>query len=61
MFERILVCLDGSKLAEQILRYTTEQALKFDGRVTLLQVMTIPSSVSAAAGAAAQTGDIMKE
>jgi nucleotide-binding universal stress UspA family protein len=61
MFERILVCLDGSKLAEQILPYATEEALKFDSRVTLLQVMTIPSSVSAAAGAAAQTGDIMKE
>jgi len=61
MFERILVCLDGSKLAEQILPYATEQALKFESKVTLLQVMTVPSSVSAAAGAAAQTGDIMKE
>jgi len=61
MFERILVCLDGSKLAEQILPYAAEQALKFESKVTLLQVMTIPSSVSAGAGAAAGTGGIMEE
>lgn len=29
MFERILVCLDGSKNAEQILPYATSQAEKF--------------------------------
>jgi nucleotide-binding universal stress UspA family protein len=61
MFAKILVCLDGSQLAEQILPYAAEQALKFDSNVTLLQVMTIPSSVSAAASAEAQSGEIIKE
>ena len=45
MFERILVCLDGSELAEQILPYATEQALQFNSKLTLLQVVPMPSSV----------------
>ncbi|HEU65155.1 MAG TPA: universal stress protein [Chloroflexi bacterium] len=62
MFERILVCLDGSKLAEQIIPYATEQALQFDSKVTLLQVMSIPSSIAMAsvAGALPQTGDVIE-
>ncbi len=61
MFGRILVCLDGSALAEQILPYATEQALRFDSRVTLLQVITTPSSVymASAAGELPQTGDMI--
>lgn len=34
MFEKILVCLDDSKLSEQILPYATEQALRFNSRLT---------------------------
>ena len=44
MFERILVCLDGSSLAEQILPYATEVAQRFASRMILLQVIP-PSSV----------------
>lgn len=44
MFEKTLVCLDGSKLAEQILPYAAQQALKFGSKMTLLRVMTMPSS-----------------
>ena len=39
MFEKILVCLDGSDLAEQILPYATEQALRFGSKVVLLEVV----------------------
>ncbi|MBN1368835.1 MAG: universal stress protein [Dehalococcoidaceae bacterium] len=46
MFERILVCLDGSNNAEQILTYATAQAEKFKSQLILLQVIvneiTIP-------------------
>lgn len=42
MFERILVCLDGSKLAEQIMPYATEEALRFNGKLVLLQVIPEP-------------------
>lgn len=44
MFEKTLICLDGSKLAEQILPYATEHALRFNSEVTLLRVMAMPSS-----------------
>jgi nucleotide-binding universal stress UspA family protein len=40
MLQKILVCLDGSSLAEQILPYATEQALRFGSKVVLLQVIT---------------------
>ncbi len=53
MFEKILICLDGSKLAEQILPYATEQALHFNSRVVLLQAFIIPSSVAVAGAEAA--------
>ncbi|MBT7080141.1 MAG: universal stress protein, partial [Chloroflexi bacterium] len=36
MFNKILVCLDGSKLAEQILPFAIEQAKKLKSSVTLL-------------------------
>jgi len=45
MFERILVCLDGSKLAEQILPYAKEEAVHFDSQLTLLEVVTVPTMV----------------
>jgi nucleotide-binding universal stress UspA family protein len=61
MFERILVCLDGSELAEQILPYAIEQALRFNSKLTLLQVVTIPSSVYTASAASElpQAGDMI--
>lgn len=46
MFERILVCLDGSKLAEQIMPYATEEAFRFQGKLVLLQVVQEPITFS---------------
>ena len=46
MFEKILVCLDGSKLAEQILPYATEEALHFHSQVVLFHVVAEPVIVS---------------
>ena len=40
MFEKILVCLDGSNLSEQILPFAEAQALKFNSKVILFQVVT---------------------
>ena len=42
MFEKILVCLDGSQLAEQILPFVTEEALRFNSKVVLLNVVPEP-------------------
>jgi nucleotide-binding universal stress UspA family protein len=39
MFERLLVCLDGSKLAEQILPYATQQAMRYGAKIALLFVL----------------------
>jgi nucleotide-binding universal stress UspA family protein len=39
MFKKILVCLDGSKLGEQILPYATEEALHFKSKVVLIRVV----------------------
>ena len=46
MFKRILVCLDGSDLAEQILPYAVEQAVRFESTVVLLRVVPWPIMVS---------------
>jgi nucleotide-binding universal stress UspA family protein len=46
MFERILVCLDGSKLAEQIMPYAAEEAIRFQGKLVLLQVVQEPVTFS---------------
>lgn len=63
MFEKILICLDGSKLAEQILPYATEQAKRFNSKVVLLQAFTIPSTVTAAGAQAspAVSPDLIQE
>jgi nucleotide-binding universal stress UspA family protein len=42
MFEKILVCLDGSQLAEQILSYITDDAQRFHSAVVLLRVVHLP-------------------
>jgi nucleotide-binding universal stress UspA family protein len=41
MFEKILVCLDGSALAEEILPYITAESRHFD-KVVLLKVVSAP-------------------
>lgn len=46
MFNKILVCLDGSKLAEQILPYVEAQAVAFNGTVELLQVVLVSGKES---------------
>jgi len=43
MFHKILVCLDGSKLAEQTLPYAAEQAARFGSSLVLFQVVSIAS------------------
>ncbi len=43
MFKKILVCLDGSELAEQILPYGIEQASHFDSQIVLCRVFSEPS------------------
>jgi nucleotide-binding universal stress UspA family protein len=42
VFKRILTCLDGSKLAEQIMTYATEETLGFGGKLVLLRVVPEP-------------------
>ena len=42
MFKKIMVALDGSKFAEQIIPYVLEEALAFKSKVILLQVLSIP-------------------
>jgi nucleotide-binding universal stress UspA family protein len=46
MYRKILVCLDGSKLAEQILPYAVAQAQRFNSKVVLLRVTPEPFVVS---------------
>lgn len=65
MFKRILVCLDGSQLAEQILPYAVEQATRFEAKVVLLRVVTLGSTVTMApvpeAGIGASSDPIIQE
>jgi nucleotide-binding universal stress UspA family protein len=63
MFEQILVCLDGSKLAEQILSYATEEALHFNSQLTLLEVITVPYMVAGAeaSGSPSQPSGLIEE
>ncbi len=43
MFDKILVCLDGSPLAEQILPYAAEQALHFNSQLILFRAHAYPT------------------
>jgi nucleotide-binding universal stress UspA family protein len=61
MFEKILVCLDGSKLSEQILPLVEGQALKFRSKVILLQVVTVPTATIIQAGATYSDPKILAE
>ncbi len=47
MFNKILVCLDGSTLAEQIIPYAIEQALHFNSEVVLFQAINVPTTMMA--------------
>ena len=42
MFEKILVCLDGSTLSEQILSHIIDDAIRFQSQVVLLRVAHLP-------------------
>jgi nucleotide-binding universal stress UspA family protein len=46
MFNKILVCLDGSGVAEQVLPYAEEVAKRFGGKLILLQVISMPITIS---------------
>jgi nucleotide-binding universal stress UspA family protein len=46
MYRKILVCLDGSQLAEQILPYAVAQAQCFQSQLVLLRVTPEPFLVS---------------
>ncbi len=50
MFESILVCLDGSPLAEAIVPYAAEKAFKFKSKVVLLQVIAPHINIPPGAG-----------
>lgn len=54
MFRRVLVCLDGSSVAEQALPYAVEVAERFASKVVLLQVIHLSSSLAAAAAQGAE-------
>jgi len=45
MFEKILVCLDGSELAEQILPYATEQAIRLKSSLVLFYAVHDPVTI----------------
>ena len=62
MYSKILVPLDGSKLAEGVLPHVQELAQRFDSQVTLIQVVaplsklvaeTVPASLEPSGAAAA--------
>lgn len=46
MFDNIIVCLDGSELAEQILPYAVEEAVKFNSKLVLLHVIPDPLMIT---------------
>ena len=46
MFKKILVCLDGSEMAEKVLPYAIEQAKHFESELVLLRVIHEPSVIS---------------
>ena len=65
MFKKILVCLDGSNLAEQIIPYVAEEAHCL-GKVIMLRVVSIPQidvslGVPGAPGTAVRTESMLKE
>ena len=46
MFKKILVCLDGSEIAERIIPFVRDEVLAIGSRVILLRVVSIPSNLT---------------
>jgi nucleotide-binding universal stress UspA family protein len=61
MFKKVVVCLDGSTLAEQILPYATEGALQFNCKVVLLRVLDVPATVTWVEGTAPDADVVTEE
>lgn len=65
MFKKILACLDGSNLAEQILPYVKAQAKSFKSKVVLLHVtaerVIVTPGIPGAPGYPVQTESMLKE
>jgi nucleotide-binding universal stress UspA family protein len=64
--KKILVCLDGSRLAEQVMPFAASQTLRFQAQLVLLQVVSGPLDYSpGTTGAApvedARLGEMTKE
>lgn len=53
MFKTILICLDGSNLAEQVVPYAVDVASRYSSRVVLLQA--VPPSVPVTPGVSVKT------
>jgi nucleotide-binding universal stress UspA family protein len=51
MFEKILVCLDGSEYAEQILPYAENEALVHHSQLILLRIVSEPNMTVVESGA----------
>jgi len=61
MFEKILVCLDGSILAEQILPLVEAQAKQFNSQVVFLQIVPFPMAQVIEAGATYYDAKVLAE
>lgn len=65
MYNKILVCMDGSELAEQILPFATEEALRFRSKVVLVHVVPEPVIVTpgipGAAGVPVETPGMLEQ
>jgi nucleotide-binding universal stress UspA family protein len=65
MYKKILVCLDGSEMAEQILPFAVEQAFHFSSKLVLLKVFAEPGFVGLAVpgfpGVRMETGSVGKQ
>lgn len=53
MFKKMMVCLDGSELAERILPYAAAQAMRFNSEVVLFRSVPPPAPVTPGAPMAA--------
>jgi nucleotide-binding universal stress UspA family protein len=48
MYKKILVCLDGSEMAEQIIPFAVEQAFHFNSKLVLMKIYAEPGFVGLA-------------
>jgi len=51
MFKKILVCLDGSKLAEQVIPYAIDMAVAHKAKIVLFRVLPLPVAMAPGAPA----------